>query len=58
MLIQFVFIISEINNNNTVYMDYGYILIIIKITKLQKKELKKKKHLKYNYLTKHINLLL
>jgi len=57
MLIQFVFIISEINNNNTVYMDYGYILIIIKITKLQKKELKKK-HLKYNYLTKNINLLL
>ena len=57
MLIQFVFIISEINNNNTVYMDYGYILIIIKITKLQKKELKKK-NLKYNYLTKNINLLL
>ena len=31
-------------------MDYGYILIIIKITK---ERIKKKKHLKYNYLTKY-----
>lgn len=41
MLLQFVIIISKINNNIAVYMIYGYILIIINNNKITKERIKK-----------------